>query len=108
VQGCVLRQRAIDVHYSVPKDNMAEADPNQGTLVVFNMDASVTPQQARASRCCVLLVSAVDSLWASSSCVLAAPSAWALQRSLAGEARVPRVLDWSAAFCAHWHHPPGM
>ena len=37
----MLRQRSIDVHYSVPKDNAAEADPNQGTLVVFNMDASV-------------------------------------------------------------------
>ena len=41
----MLRQRAIDVHFSVPKDNAAEADPNQGTLVVFNMDASV-PRQA--------------------------------------------------------------
>jgi RNA recognition motif-containing protein len=45
LQGCVLRQRSVDIHYSVPKDNATEADPNQGTLVVFNMDASVSRAQ---------------------------------------------------------------
>lgn len=29
----------------MPKDNAAEADPNTGTLVVFNMDSSITRAQ---------------------------------------------------------------
>lgn len=37
----MLRQRAVDVHYSVPKENASEPDLNQGTLVVFNMDSSI-------------------------------------------------------------------
>lgn len=41
VQGFMLRQRAVDVHYSVPKENASEPDLNQGTLVVFNMDSSI-------------------------------------------------------------------
>lgn len=45
LQGVVLRQRCVDVHYSVPKDNAADVDPNQGTLVVFNMDSAVPRQQ---------------------------------------------------------------
>jgi RNA recognition motif-containing protein len=44
-QGWPLRQRNIDVHFSVPKDNATEADPNTGTLVVFNMDSSITCSQ---------------------------------------------------------------
>lgn len=41
----MLRQRSIDIHFSVPKDNTTEADPNQGTLVVFNMDGGIPRQQ---------------------------------------------------------------
>eukprot|EP00892_Ulva_mutabilis_P001960 jgi/Ulvmu1/11765/UM008_0179.1 len=41
LQGFMLRQRAVDVHYSVPKENASEPDLNQGTLVVFNMDSSI-------------------------------------------------------------------
>ena len=41
----MLRQRNVDVHFSVPKDNATEADPNTGTLVVFNMDGSITRPQ---------------------------------------------------------------
>jgi RNA recognition motif-containing protein len=41
----MLRQRALDIHYSVPKENAAEPDLNQGTLVVFNMDSSIPRNQ---------------------------------------------------------------
>ena len=45
LHGFMLRQRALDIHYSVPKENAAEPDLNQGTLVVFNMDSSIPRNQ---------------------------------------------------------------
>jgi hypothetical protein len=48
VQGWPMQQRNIDVHFSVPKDSTAEADPDTGTPVVFNMDSFIT--QAIASK----------------------------------------------------------
>lgn len=42
LQHYTVQKRQIDVHYSIPKDNPSEKDANQGTLVVFNLDPSVT------------------------------------------------------------------
>lgn len=42
LQNKPLRRRKLDIHYSIPKDNPPEKDVNQGTLVVFNLDPSVT------------------------------------------------------------------
>ncbi|XP_009359879.2 LOW QUALITY PROTEIN: protein MEI2-like 4 [Pyrus x bretschneideri] len=42
LQNKPLRRRKLDIHYSIPKDNSSEKDVNQGTLVVFNLDSSVS------------------------------------------------------------------
>lgn len=42
LQDRPLRRRKLDIHYSIPKDNPSEKDINQGTLVVFNLDSSVS------------------------------------------------------------------
>ncbi|KAK4387255.1 protein MEI2-like 2 [Sesamum angolense] len=42
ITGQALRRRKLDIHFSIPKDNPSEKDINQGTLVVFNLDASVS------------------------------------------------------------------
>ncbi|KAK9108612.1 hypothetical protein Syun_024623 [Stephania yunnanensis] len=42
LQNKPLRRRKLDIHYSIPKDNPSERDVNQGTLVVFNLDSSVS------------------------------------------------------------------
>ncbi|KAE8720034.1 Protein MEI2-like 5 [Hibiscus syriacus] len=42
LQNKPLRRRKIDIHFSIPKDNPSEKDVNQGTLVVFNLDPSVS------------------------------------------------------------------
>ncbi|PRQ39776.1 putative RNA recognition motif 2, nucleotide-binding alpha-beta plait domain-containing protein [Rosa chinensis] len=42
LQNKPLRRRKLDIHYSIPKDNPSEKDVNQGTLVVFNLDSSVS------------------------------------------------------------------
>lgn len=42
LQNKPLRRRKLDIHYSIPKDNPSEKDINQGMLVVFNVDPSVT------------------------------------------------------------------
>ncbi|XWS30086.1 hypothetical protein CRYUN_Cryun24cG0088300 [Craigia yunnanensis] len=42
LQNKPLRRRKLDIHFSVPKDNPSEKDINQGTLVVFNLDPSVS------------------------------------------------------------------
>ncbi|XP_021905539.1 protein MEI2-like 1 isoform X2 [Carica papaya] len=42
LQNKPLRRRKLDIHYSIPKDNPSEKDINQGTLVVFNLDSSVS------------------------------------------------------------------
>ncbi|XVE63766.1 hypothetical protein DITRI_Ditri07aG0046300 [Diplodiscus trichospermus] len=45
LQNKPLRRRKLDIHYSIPKDNPSEKDVNQGTLVVFNLDSSVSPDE---------------------------------------------------------------
>ncbi|XP_076949648.1 protein MEI2-like 2 [Bidens hawaiensis] len=42
LQNKPLRRRKLDIHYSIPKDNPSDKDINQGTLVVFNLDPSVS------------------------------------------------------------------
>ncbi|XP_077212120.1 MEI2-like protein 1 isoform X2 [Tasmannia lanceolata] len=42
LQNKPLRRRRLDIHFSIPKDNPSEKDVNQGTLVVFNLDSSVS------------------------------------------------------------------
>ncbi|XP_010538223.1 PREDICTED: protein MEI2-like 5 [Tarenaya hassleriana] len=42
LQNKPLRRRKLDIHFSIPKDNPSEKDLNQGTLVVFNLDPSVS------------------------------------------------------------------
>ncbi|KAK6142270.1 hypothetical protein DH2020_022618 [Rehmannia glutinosa] len=47
LQSKPLRRRKLDIHFSIPKDNPSEKDINQGTLVVFNLDASVSNEDLR-------------------------------------------------------------
>ncbi|KAK6157089.1 hypothetical protein DH2020_011337 [Rehmannia glutinosa] len=47
LQNKPLRQRKLDIHFSIPKDNPSDKDMNQGTLVVFNLDASVSNDDLR-------------------------------------------------------------
>ncbi|KAA8526208.1 hypothetical protein F0562_008053 [Nyssa sinensis] len=47
LQNKPLRRRKLDIHFSIPKDNPSEKDINQGTLVVFNLDASVSNDDIR-------------------------------------------------------------
>ncbi|XP_074328638.1 protein MEI2-like 5 [Apium graveolens] len=42
LQNKPLRGRKLDIHFSIPKDNPSDKDMNQGTLVVFNLDPSVS------------------------------------------------------------------
>ncbi|KAL6198233.1 hypothetical protein ACLB2K_028025 [Fragaria x ananassa] len=42
LQNKPLRRRKLDIHFSIPKDNPSEKDVNQGTLVAFNLDPSVS------------------------------------------------------------------
>ncbi|KAJ6802975.1 protein MEI2-like 4 isoform X2 [Iris pallida] len=42
LQNTPMRRRKLDIHFSIPKDNPSEKDINQGTLVVFNLDSSVS------------------------------------------------------------------
>ncbi|XP_073272658.1 protein MEI2-like 2 isoform X1 [Primulina huaijiensis] len=42
LQNRLLRGRNLDIHFSIPKNNPSEKDLNHGTLVVFNLDASVS------------------------------------------------------------------
>ncbi|KAK4773544.1 hypothetical protein SAY87_028563 [Trapa incisa] len=45
LQNKALRRRKLDIHYSIPKDNLSEKDINQGTLAVFNLDSSVSDEE---------------------------------------------------------------
>ncbi|KAF2311590.1 hypothetical protein GH714_025063 [Hevea brasiliensis] len=45
LQNKPLRRRKLDIHYSIPKDNPSEKDINQGTLVIFNLDSSVSTEK---------------------------------------------------------------
>uniref|UniRef100_A0A6N2NEZ4 RRM domain-containing protein n=1 Tax=Salix viminalis TaxID=40686 RepID=A0A6N2NEZ4_SALVM len=47
LQNKLLKHRNLDIHYSIPKENPSEKDMNQGTLVVFNLDSSVTIDELR-------------------------------------------------------------
>ncbi|XP_024023713.1 protein MEI2-like 4 [Morus notabilis] len=47
LQNKPLRRRKLDIHYSIPKENPSEKDVNQGTLVVFNLDSSVSNDELR-------------------------------------------------------------
>ncbi|XP_073118242.1 protein MEI2-like 4 isoform X3 [Elaeis guineensis] len=47
LQSKPLRHRKLDIHFSIPKDNPSEKDINQGTLVVFNLDSSVSNDDLR-------------------------------------------------------------
>ncbi|XP_068667367.1 protein MEI2-like 4 isoform X3 [Aristolochia californica] len=52
LQNKPLRRRKLDIHFSIPKimylqDNPTEKDINQGTLVVFNLDSSVSNDELR-------------------------------------------------------------
>lgn len=47
LQNKVIKKRKIDIHYSIPKDNPSERDLNQGTLVVFNLDSSITNDELK-------------------------------------------------------------
>jgi len=48
LQGKALRRRKLDIHYSIPKDNPSEKDQNQGTLVIFNLDASIVNEELKS------------------------------------------------------------
>lgn len=45
LQNKPLRRRKLDIHFSIPKDNPSDKDVNQGTLVVFNLDPSVSNEE---------------------------------------------------------------
>lgn len=47
LQHKIIRKRKIDIHYSIPKDNPNEKDMNQGTLVIFNLDPSITNEDLK-------------------------------------------------------------
>ncbi|KAF5476482.1 hypothetical protein F2P56_003233 [Juglans regia] len=47
LQNKPLKRRKLDIHYSIPKDNLSESDINQGTLAVFNLDSSVSDDELR-------------------------------------------------------------
>ncbi|KAL6899119.1 hypothetical protein ACP4OV_005777 [Aristida adscensionis] len=42
LQNKPLRRRKLDIHYSIPKDNPSDKDINQGMVVIFNVDPSIT------------------------------------------------------------------
>jgi len=45
LQHKIIKRRKIDIHYSIPKENPSEKDLNQGTLVVFNLDAAISNEE---------------------------------------------------------------
>ncbi|XP_020577379.1 protein MEI2-like 2 [Phalaenopsis equestris] len=47
LQNKPLRRRKLDIHFSIPKDNPSDKDINQGTLVAFNLDPSVSNDDLR-------------------------------------------------------------
>ncbi|KVH88195.1 Nucleotide-binding, alpha-beta plait [Cynara cardunculus var. scolymus] len=42
LQNKPLRRRKLDIHYSIPKDNPSDKDINRGTVVIFNLDSTVS------------------------------------------------------------------
>ncbi|KAK3006020.1 hypothetical protein RJ639_016102 [Escallonia herrerae] len=47
LQDKPLRRRKLDIHYSIPKDNLSGENINQGTLTVSNLDSSVSNAEIR-------------------------------------------------------------
>lgn len=47
LQDKPLRNRMLDIHFCIPKDNPSEKDSNQGTLVIFNLDSSISHDAIR-------------------------------------------------------------
>ncbi|KAK3042495.1 hypothetical protein RJ639_000219, partial [Escallonia herrerae] len=47
LQDKPLRHRKLDIHYSIPKDNLSGENINQGTLTVSNLDSSVSNVEIR-------------------------------------------------------------
>ncbi|KAK2974181.1 hypothetical protein RJ640_021472 [Escallonia rubra] len=47
LQDKALRRRKLDIHYSIPKDNLSGENINQGTLTVSNLDSSVSNAEIR-------------------------------------------------------------
>ncbi|XP_073129915.1 protein MEI2-like 4 [Henckelia pumila] len=47
LQNKQLRRRKLDIHFSIPKENPSEKDVNQGTLVIFIHDSSVSNDELR-------------------------------------------------------------
>ncbi|KAL3616949.1 hypothetical protein CASFOL_039343 [Castilleja foliolosa] len=47
LQNKPLRRRKLDIHFSIPKENPTDKDLNQGTLVAFNLDPSVSNDELR-------------------------------------------------------------
>ncbi|KAM0936007.1 putative RNA recognition motif domain, mei2-like RNA recognition, RNA-binding domain superfamily [Dioscorea sansibarensis] len=47
LQSKPLRRRKLDIHFSIPKENPSEKDINQGTVVAFDLDSSVSDDDLR-------------------------------------------------------------
>ncbi|KAJ8759396.1 hypothetical protein K2173_006916 [Erythroxylum novogranatense] len=47
LQNRPLRHKNLDVHYSIPEDNPSEKDINQGTLVIFSLDSTISNDRLR-------------------------------------------------------------
>ncbi|GAB2280771.1 hypothetical protein Dimus_015397 [Dionaea muscipula] len=47
LQSKPLRHRKLDIHYSIPKDNPFDKDVSHGTLLVFNLDSSISNDDLR-------------------------------------------------------------
>merc|ERR1711916_338103 len=48
LNGKKVLGKKMDIHYALPKDNPGERESNQGTLVVFNLDTSMSDDDIRA------------------------------------------------------------
>ncbi|XP_039045270.1 protein MEI2-like 1 [Hibiscus syriacus] len=51
LQNKSLKRRKLDIHYSILKENQYEKDVNQGSLVVFNLDSSVSTDELQQIFC---------------------------------------------------------
>ncbi|KAL8227446.1 hypothetical protein R6Q57_015030, partial [Mikania cordata] len=47
LQNKPLRHRKLDIHYSIPKDNNSDKDIDQGTVVICNLDSTITNDKLR-------------------------------------------------------------
>ncbi|KAI7751678.1 hypothetical protein M8C21_006769, partial [Ambrosia artemisiifolia] len=47
LQNKPLRRRKLDIHYSIPKDNHSDKDTNQGTVVIYNLDSTISNDELR-------------------------------------------------------------